>query len=149
MTTPVASTSSNVQKKLLSYARDVALDKLNKKLDKKIAKQQIRKHEHESELYQRYSRNSDFAISSSQCATSSSVPSSVRSSDPSTSTIYSENSLNPRYSLNRNDVGMGRTSSESSCEDDDYQTADEEDEPLYKKEVLMVCDQLQWLITAL
>ena len=38
-------TKSNIQKKMLTYARDIALDKLNKKLDKRIAKQEMRKKE--------------------------------------------------------------------------------------------------------
>ncbi|XP_037024544.1 uncharacterized protein LOC119066282 isoform X1 [Bradysia coprophila] len=145
MAAPLASTSSNVQKKLLSYARDIALDKLNKKLDKKIAKQQIRKKEHENVLYQRCSQNSDCVTSSSQSASSTSDPISTSSSDPfgtSTSTIESENSSNARNSLNKNDVGLSAASIDSSGQDDDYQTADEEDESSDKKEVLLKPSEL-------
>lgn len=135
---PVASTSSNVQKKLLNYARDIALDKLNKKLDKRIAKQQIRKKEQEYVLYQ---RDSDIVISSSQSASSISVPISTSSSDPlgtSTSTIESKNELSARKSLKRSDTIESVTSVDSCCQEDDYQTADEDDEPSDKKEASTV-----------
>ncbi|KAG4072355.1 hypothetical protein HA402_004287 [Bradysia odoriphaga] len=145
MAAPVASTSSNVQKKLLSYARDIALDKLNKKLDKKIAKQQIRKKEHENVLYQRCSQNSDCVASSSQSVSSTSDPISTSSSDPfgtSASTIESEKSLNSRNSLNKNDVRLSASSIDSSSQDEDYQTADEEDGSSDKKEVLLKPSEL-------
>lgn len=135
-------TTSNIQKKMLTYARDIALEKLNKKLDKKLAKQQIRKKEHENILYQRCSQNSDMNRTSSEFASSSSdITPSVQSSDKittSTSSIELENSSPAQSLLNKNigSLGQSVTSIDSNAQEDDYQTADE-DEPLpTKKDVL-------------
>lgn len=138
-------TTSNIQKKMLTYARDIALEKLNKKLDKKLAKQQIRKKEHENILYQRCSQNSDMNRTSSEFASSSSdITPPVQSSGSSdkittsTSSIELENSSPAESLLSKNigSLGQSVTSIDSNAQEDDYQTADE-DEPLpTKKDVL-------------
>lgn len=138
--------TSTIQKKMFTYARDIALDKLNKKIDKKLAKQQIRKKEHENVSYQRCSENSDFIPTSSEyTSSSSSSPSDmVHSNDTlattSNSSIAIENSDAAQKLPNKNVEGIGQSvaSIDSSGQDEDYQTADEdEDEQLtVKKDVL-------------
>lgn len=131
-----SSTTSNIQKKMLTYARDIALDKLNKKLDKRIAKQQIRKKEHENVLYQRCSQGSDFI------ATSSEYTSSLSDTNPilhSNETLAASSSASTSENLlNENVAGTGHNvaSVDSSERDEDYQTADEDEQLPMKKDVL-------------
>lgn len=138
-------TKSNIQKKMLTYARDIALDKLNKKLDKRIAKQEMRKKEHENVVYERCSQSSDFITSSSEFTSSSSDINPNDKLATNASTIESANSGAQKLpNKNVGCIGQSAASIESSEQDEDYQTADE-DEPLpVKKDVVeTVCDQCE------
>lgn len=138
-----ATNTSTIQKKMLTYARDIALDKLNKKLDKKLAKQQIRKKEHENILYQRCSENSDFITTNSKSSSSDMMM--VHSNDTlattSNDSIEFENSVAAKKLPNKNiDDGIGRSvaSIDSSEQEEDYQTADEDEQLPMKKDVLQM-----------
>lgn len=139
---------SNIQKKMLVYARDIALDKLNKKLDKKLAKQ-IRKKENDGVLYQRCSQNSDCVGTSSELTSSSSdIAPLVHSKEKlaaSTSTVEPEKIFFPQQILNKHNGDLDRSISgtDSSGQDEEYQTADEDEEEneelVKKKDVSQTC----------
>lgn len=142
--------TSTIQKKMFTYARDIALDKLNKKLDKKLAKQEIRKKEHENVSYQRCSENSDFIPTSSEYTSSSSSSDMVHSNDTlattSNSSIAIENRDAAQNLPKKNVGGIGQSvaSIDSSGQDEDYQTADEDEQLPVKKEVLQtVCERCE------
>lgn len=128
---------SNVQKKILVYARDIALDKLNKKLEKKIAKQQIRKKENESALNERSSQDSDLIRTGSEFASSSSEIIPLVHSNEKVAASTSFNDSETKL-LNRKSgvFGQSATSVDSSGQDDNYETADEDEEVTTKKDLL-------------
>lgn len=134
-----ANTKSNIQKKMLVYARDIALDKLNKKLEKKIAKHQIRKKQDESALYERSSEDSDLIRTSSEFASSSSEIIPLVHSNEKLATSTSSNDSETKL-LNRKSgvIAQSVASINSSGQEENYETADEdEDEEIPKKNELL------------
>lgn len=142
--------SSVLQKKILNYARDVALDKLHKKLDKRIAKQQIRKKEQENVYYERCSQGSDFMRPNSTEFTASSISSMQHASNPCatnrSSTIGTQNVVDGGNLINQNFGGVGQSVDSVATQDDDFETADEaEDDELLagtdEMQTVKVCEQ--------
>lgn len=132
-----ANTKSNIQKKMLVYARDIALEKLNKKLEKKIAKQQIRKQQNESALHERSSQDSDLIRTSSEFASSSSeiIPL-VHSNEKLAANGNSNNSETKLLNKNSDVLGQSLLSIDSSGQDESYETADEDEEVPTNKDLL-------------
>lgn len=133
---------SNLQKKMLVYARDIALDKLNKKLEKKIAKQEIKRKQNDSPSYRSCSENSDSIRTNSEFTSlSSEMTPLVHSKEKlalRTSTIEPESNDATQKLLNTNidGVQLNETSIDSSEQDEDFQTADEDEEFPIKKDAI-------------
>lgn len=134
-------TKPNLKKKMFEYARDFALDKLNKKLDEKLVKQQIRQtnsnRQYERVPSQRFSQVSESIGTSSEFTSSSSSSQMTPLIQSNEKLAGNMKTMQPESSSKKGiDIGRSAISVDSSGQEEDYQTADEDDGLPIKNDVI-------------